>query len=274
MRLRFPLTSDQLELLLAFEASAGLAELATAMRRDPSVVSRNLQRLAEDAPVIAKQSGRWVMTEAGRSINETTRKFLAEVGRALPRAGASAGGEDFRGQGAVLMIVNAQQHFLDPARGVRSNPHAELNILRLLQHWRTTKRRVVHVRHLTLKPGSPFHPDAVSAAFIPALSPQEGETIIAKSTASAFAGTTLGFDLDGTPPEALVLAGFTANECVDATAKQARDLGFKTYVVADAVAMFDVVGADGQVFRAGDAHALTLAAQHGAARILKTETLL
>ena len=46
-RARFPLSSDQLELLLAFEAARSPAHLVEIVRRDGSVVSRNLQRLAE-----------------------------------------------------------------------------------------------------------------------------------------------------------------------------------------------------------------------------------
>ncbi|MBK7962468.1 MAG: hypothetical protein IPK04_15535 [Bdellovibrionales bacterium] len=53
-RLKLPLNSDQLELLLAFENTKGLGHLAEVMARDQSVVSRNLQRIAEDYPVLKK----------------------------------------------------------------------------------------------------------------------------------------------------------------------------------------------------------------------------
>ncbi len=58
-RLKFSLNSDQLELLLAFENAKGLGHLAELMARDPSVVSRNLQRIAEDYPVLIKVKGHW-----------------------------------------------------------------------------------------------------------------------------------------------------------------------------------------------------------------------
>jgi predicted transcriptional regulator len=61
-RLKFNLNSDQLELLLAFENAKGLGHLAELMARDPSVISRNLQRVAEDYPVLKKVKGRWEIT--------------------------------------------------------------------------------------------------------------------------------------------------------------------------------------------------------------------
>lgn len=57
----------------------------------------------------------------------------------------------------------------------------------------------------------------------------------------------------------IILTGFTANECIDATARQASDLGFSTYVVADATATFDFHGDDGKLFKADRVHRLILA---------------
>jgi nicotinamidase-related amidase len=38
-----------------------------------------------------------------------------------------------------------------------------------------------------------------------------------------------------------VLVGFTANDCIEATARDSFEKGFNTYVVGDATAMFDFV---------------------------------
>ncbi len=45
MRKKFPLDSNQLELLLAFHTAGSLSELANLMHKDISVVSRGLQKL-------------------------------------------------------------------------------------------------------------------------------------------------------------------------------------------------------------------------------------
>jgi hypothetical protein len=49
-RERFPINSDQMELLLAFEVAGNLENLADLMAKDQSVISRNLQRLANEIP--------------------------------------------------------------------------------------------------------------------------------------------------------------------------------------------------------------------------------
>lgn len=243
---RFPLSSDQLELLLQFEATASLGDLARQVRRDPSVVSRNLQRLAQDAPVLAKQEGRWRITPAGREINSRTRVFLAEIAKlasAIPRVDAIP-------ERAALMIVNAQQAFVSSARGAMSPVAAPANMVAILAAWRRRGWPILHARHLSSVATSAFHPGAASAAFIKELAPGSGEIVIAKSTASAFNGTALAGHLELDGIESLVLIGYTANVCVDATAQSARDLGYATFVVSDATAMFDIVGPDGKVFEA------------------------
>jgi DNA-binding transcriptional LysR family regulator len=56
------------ELLCAFEAAPSLSALAALMDRDASVVSRQLQRVAQAAPVLRKHQGRWQLSTLGRKI--------------------------------------------------------------------------------------------------------------------------------------------------------------------------------------------------------------
>src|SRR5438067_1225973 len=84
----FLLDSSQCELLLAFEESKSLSELATRLARDISVISRQLQRLAETAPVIEKSQGRWRTTELGRQVNRWSRMAMREQGKILRQASA------------------------------------------------------------------------------------------------------------------------------------------------------------------------------------------
>lgn len=57
----------------------------------------------------------------------------------------------------------------------------------------------------------------------------------------------------------IILVGFTANECIDSTARDASALGFETYVVGDATAMFDVRDTNGKLLKAERVHRLPLA---------------
>jgi nicotinamidase-related amidase len=275
MRPRYPLTNEQLELLLVFEAADGsLSRLAEAVRRDPSVVSRNLQRLAEDAPVLAKRGTKWHITALGQRLNDLTRRHIGELGQALATASDDSV-EPFRGPSAVLMIVNAQQALLDPKRGTPSNASAQANAGRLLHHWRATRRPVVHVKHQSAEPSSAYHPSQPTSEFLPALAPLSGEWVIEKPGISAFTNAALAEGLERRQAEALVVVGFTANACVDATAKQSSDLGFKTYVVADATSMFDLVGPDGKIHPGERSHEILLASLHsGFAAVLTTDQVL
>lgn len=57
----------------------------------------------------------------------------------------------------------------------------------------------------------------------------------------------------------MILVGFTANECIDATARDAASQGYNITVVGDATAMFDLKGLDGKLMMADRVHKLTLA---------------
>lgn len=69
----FILSSEECELLVAFESAPSLEKLAESVSRDISNVSRALSRIASKLPVIEKQSGRWILTEQGRRLNQHTR---------------------------------------------------------------------------------------------------------------------------------------------------------------------------------------------------------
>ncbi|MNL66180.1 Isochorismatase family protein [compost metagenome] len=69
--------------------------------------------------------------------------------------------------------------------------------------------------------------------------------------------------------------GFTANECIDATARDAAALGFLTQVVSDATAMFDMQGPNGKLLKADRLHKLTMANLNAFyAKVLKTSDLI
>lgn len=80
---RFGLTSEQCELLLAFETSPSLEALARALGRDASVLSRQLQRIAQDTPALEKTHGRWRLTPLGKQLATWARDAIASQRRAL-----------------------------------------------------------------------------------------------------------------------------------------------------------------------------------------------
>lgn len=272
-RLRFPLTSEQLELLYAFETAGDLNELAEKMGRDPSVVSRNLQRLGSDYPVVKKINRRWTLTPLGQKINAETKDFLQKI---EPQLSSSIEVKDpSLPDNAVLMVLNAQQALRDPSYGKRNNTEAEKNILKLLARWRELKQPIFHIRHLMEEKGALMHKDSPGYQYMEGLEPKSEERSLDKTKSSAFSQTDLATELANKNFTTLVLAGFTANECVDATARHACDLGFTTYVVSDATAMFDFQGPEGKLVKADRVHRLTMAnLDQFFAQVLTTEKVL
>jgi|GEM_PF-1197840 len=75
----FPLSSTQCEVLMAFETSGSLAALADHFKRDVSVMSRQLQAIAQTLPVLQKQKGKWVLTPLGKQVCARSRDYLYKI---------------------------------------------------------------------------------------------------------------------------------------------------------------------------------------------------
>lgn len=255
----FLLSSDQLELLLAFEDSKGLAALAESMGRDPSVISRGLQRIAEEHPVLIKIRGKWELTPLGREINELTRSSIASYQNLLHKPVPAQKPKKYASAKSLLLIVNAQVGLLDATQLGRNNSDAEKNIASLLSHWRKNQRPVVHIKHVSDNPSSLFFRKSAGCEILPELTPLEGELVLEKTKSSAFAETSLENQLKQIEPEEILMVGFTANECIDATARDSAALGFTSFVIGDATAMFDVRDPMGKLMKAERIHKLTLA---------------
>lgn len=162
----------------------------------------------------------------------------------------------------ALIIIDVQQGFADPGWGRRNNPDAESNIVKLLGTWRDAGQPVYHVQHLSREPNSPLRPGQPGVEIQPEVAPVAGEPLIQKRVNSAFIGTDLEQQLRDAGIDTVVIVGLTTNHCVSTTARMAGNLGFTTYVVADATAAFDRAGHDGRVYTAEKIHAISLANLH------------
>jgi nicotinamidase-related amidase len=176
---------------------------------------------------------------------------------------------------AVLLLIDVQRGFDEPYWGVRNNPAFEGNISRLLAHWRAGKRPLIHVRHMSLEPQSPLRPGQPGNDFRPEASPLPGERIIEKTVNSAFIGTELESCLRERHWETVVIAGISTDHCVSTTTRMAGNLGFETYLVADACATFNRTAHEGTKIDADTVHIAALASLHGEfATVVTTAELL
>lgn len=159
----------------------------------------------------------------------------------------------------ALIIVDMQKGMSSPAAGPRNNPEAEQQMARLLGHWRAAGAPVVHVRHMSRTPGSPFWPGQPGAECQDALRPLAGEHVVEKNVPDAFANTGLERWLHARGIHRLVLTGVSTNNSVESTGRSAGNLGFDTLVVADACYAYAMTDYTGTPRSAAEVHAMALA---------------
>lgn len=175
----------------------------------------------------------------------------------------------------ALLIIDVQKGFDDPVWGHRNNLEAETNIARLLQAWRQTGRPIFYVQHLSQNANSPLRPGFTGNDIKDIVYPQDSEPVIQKKVNSAFIGTDLEERLIQQDITTLIITGLTTNHCVETTTRMAGNLGFYTYLVADATATFDRKGPDGVLHTADEIQAMTLVNLHEEfATIITTAELL
>jgi nicotinamidase-related amidase len=176
---------------------------------------------------------------------------------------------------AALIVIDVQDGFDDPMWGVRNNLNAESNILKLLEAWRASQRPVIFVRHDSKTVGRPLHPKHPGNALKAMLERRESEPVIGKSVNSAFIGTDLEARLQTMNAKTIVIVGLTTDHCISTSTRMAGNLGFETFLIADATATFGKTGFDGRVWSAQELHDSALAQLHDEfCTVLETKKML
>ena len=163
----------------------------------------------------------------------------------------------------ALVIIDMQRGMSEPNAGARNNVGAEKAIAELLSAWRAAKAPIVHVRHISRTPGSPFWPGQAGVEFQPKLAPLDSEHVVEKNVPDAFVNTGLERWLHARGLGALAIVGVSTNNSVEATARTAGNLGFKTYVASDATFAFAKADYNGVHRTADEVHAMALANLQG-----------
>jgi len=173
----------------------------------------------------------------------------------------------------ALIVIDAQIGFDDPSWGPRNNLNAEARMAHLIETWRDADAPVIHVHHHSAGPEGKFQPETHGIKPKLQALPRKDEAVYYKRVNSAFIGTTLERDLRRQSINTLVVIGFTTNHCVSTTVRMAGNLGFTTYVIADATATFDRAGADGRLRTADAVHDAALGDLQGEfAEVIDTHT--
>ncbi|TDN92201.1 cysteine hydrolase family protein [Microbacterium sp. BK668] len=142
----------------------------------------------------------------------------------------------------ALLVIDMQRGFNDvDFWGGTTNPACEANVAALVERWRDAGEPIVVVRHDSVLPDSPLHPDNAGNALVDAVAAVEPALFITKDVNSAFYGDQdLHAWLGAQGIDALVICGIQTNMCVETTARMAGNLGYDTTVVLDATRTFDL----------------------------------
>ena len=175
----------------------------------------------------------------------------------------------------ALIIIDMQCGMSGPSAGRRNNAEAEAHIASLLAAWRAANFPVVHVKHVSRTPGSPFWPDQVGVEFQPQFVPTADEYIVEKSVPDAFINTGLERWLRARGIAQLFVCGVSTNISVESSTRTAGNLGFQVTVVSDATFAFEKPDYDGVTRTAEEVHAMSLANLKGEfATLAKTTEVL
>jgi nicotinamidase-related amidase len=137
---------------------------------------------------------------------------------------------------------------------------AAANAQVLLNEFRKTTSPVIHIRHLSARPGATFFLPGTDGADIHRMvTPRENEIVVVKHFPNSFRGTSLLEILKQEHPDHLVICGAMSHMCIDATTRAAFDLGFNCIVAEDACATRDLMF-KGKAIKASEVHASFMAA--------------
>jgi nicotinamidase-related amidase len=138
----------------------------------------------------------------------------------------------------TLLIVDIQNdYFPGGAMPLEGSPEAARRAGALLEAFRSQNLPVVHVQHVSNRPGAGFFlPGTEGAEIHEAVRPAPGEKLIVKHTPNSFRDTGLLEHLKALGNERIVVAGMMTHMCIDSTVRAAFDLGFSCTLAQDACA--------------------------------------
>lgn len=165
----------------------------------------------------------------------------------------------------ALLIVDIQNdYFAGGKMELEGSEAASRSAGELLATFRERRMPVIHVQHVSARPGATFFlPDTEGVRIHANVAPAGQETVIQKQFPNSFRDTKLLEHLRQLEIQELVIAGMMTHMCVDATTRAASDLGFACFLAHDACATRSL-SFGGTTVSAEHVHCSFLAALSGA----------
>jgi nicotinamidase-related amidase len=176
---------------------------------------------------------------------------------------------------ALILIDLQNDYFPGGAMELSGSNQAVEKAGLLLQAFRQKSLPIVHIQHVSTRPGAAFFlPDTLGVEIHSAVAPLAGETVFQKHFPNSFRETPLRQHLANHQISQLVIAGMMTHMCVDSTIRAAADLGFQCLLAHDACATH-ALSFGGTTIAAEQVQAAFLAAFQGLfARVLSVEEII
>jgi nicotinamidase-related amidase len=164
---------------------------------------------------------------------------------------------------ALLLIDIQNDYFPGGAMELEGSVEAGHRAGRLLQLFRAQAKPVVHIQHVSVRPGATFFlPESKGVEIHASVAPADDETVFRKNYPNAFRETPLLEHLRQQRIDSLVIAGMMTHMCVDTTVRAAADLGFQCVLAHDACAT-RALSFDGAAVTAAQVQTAFIAALNG-----------
>lgn len=141
-------------------------------------------------------------------------------------------------QQKALVIIDIQNdYFMGGNMPLVGSDEAVLNAKLVLEQFRNAGLPVIHIQHVSDRPGATFFvPGTRGVEIHSEVAPLNNEKIIVKHFPNSFRETGLQDYLKELGISDLVICGMMTSMCVDATTRAAKDFGYNCTVIGDACA--------------------------------------
>lgn len=142
---------------------------------------------------------------------------------------------------ALLLVDLQNDYFPGGAMELVGSREAGLQAEALLLAFRRAARPVIHIQHVSTRPGASFFlPGTEGVRILASLTPIPGEPVFQKYLPNSFRDTPLLDHLRELGITQLAVAGMMTHMCIDTTVRAAFDFGFQCQLAQDACATKDL----------------------------------
>ena len=138
----------------------------------------------------------------------------------------------------ALLIIDVQVNMFAEGSSVFEGEKILNTIRRLIAQARNAHLPIIYVQN-NGNEGDPDMPGTPGWQIHPVVTPEKGDIIIQKHTPDSFHETNLQSELESRQIRNLIVAGMQTDFCINATCRQAHELGYDVILVQDAHSTYD-----------------------------------